>query len=85
MTGWPALTPTATGATWNAGGEFIRAAYTLRKDDDFGQAGTLVRKVIDKAQRDRLVSNVAGHLNSKIRSRDRCSGAKVKLLLDSHS
>ena len=31
-------------------GEFIRAAYTLRKDDDdWGQAGTLVRKVMDDA------------------------------------
>lgn len=49
-------------ATWKASGEFIRAAYTLRKDDDdYGQAGTLVRKVMDAAQRDRLVSNVVGH------------------------
>ena len=31
---------------WKASGEFIRAAYTKRKDDDdFGQPGTLVRKV----------------------------------------
>jgi catalase len=27
-----------------------------------GQGGTLVRKVMDDAQRDRLVSNVVGHL-----------------------
>ena len=27
-----------------------------------GQRGTLVRKVMDDAQRDRLVSNVVGHL-----------------------
>jgi catalase len=54
-------------ATWNASGEFIRAAYTLRKDDDdFGQAGTLVRKVMDAAQRDRLVSNVVGHLKNGV-------------------
>jgi catalase len=53
--------------TWNASGEFIRSAYTLRKDDDdFGQAGTLVRKVMDKAQRDRLVSNVVGHLKKGV-------------------
>jgi len=33
-------------AIWSASGEFIRAAYTKRKDDDdFGQPGTLVRKV----------------------------------------
>jgi catalase len=54
-------------ATWNASGEFIRAAYTLRKDDDdFSQAGTLVRKVMDGAQRDRLVSNVVGHLKKGV-------------------
>jgi catalase len=46
-------------------GEFIYAAYTKRKDDDdFGQACTLVRKVMDDAQRDRLVSNVVGHLKN---------------------
>ncbi len=54
-------------ATWNASGEFIRAAYTKRKDDDdFGQAGTLVRKVMDDDQRDRLVSNVVGHLKDGV-------------------
>ncbi|TWT66482.1 catalase [Allorhodopirellula solitaria] len=54
-------------ATWEAGGEFIRAAYTLREDDDdFGQAGTLVREVMDDAARDRLVSNVTGHLQAGV-------------------
>ncbi len=48
---------------WEASGERIHAAYTLREDDDdFGQAGALVRQVMDNAQRDRLVSNVVGHL-----------------------
>jgi hypothetical protein len=48
---------------WSASGEFVRAAYTLRKDDDdWGQAGTLVREVMDDAARDRLVDNVVGHL-----------------------
>lgn len=52
---------------WNASGEFVRAAYTLRKDDDdWGQAGKLVRKVMNDAQRDRLVSNVVGHLKSGV-------------------
>ena len=52
---------------WKASGEFIRAAYTLRKDDnDFGQPGTLVRKVMNDAQRDRLVSNVVGHLKKGV-------------------
>ena len=54
-------------AAWNASGEFVRAAYTLRKDDDdFGQPGALVRKVMDDAQRDRLVSNVVGHLKKGV-------------------
>ena len=54
-------------AMWEASGDFVRAAYTMRKDDDdFGQAGTLVRKVMDDAQRDRLVSNVVGHLKDGV-------------------
>jgi catalase len=52
---------------WAASGEFVHAAYTKRKDDDdFGQGGTLVRKVMDNAQRDRLVSNVVGHLKDGV-------------------
>jgi catalase len=54
-------------AVWEAGSEFIRAAYTRRKDDDdFSQAGALVRKVMDDAHRDRLVSNVVGHLEKGV-------------------
>lgn len=52
---------------WNASGEFVRDAYTLRKDDDdWSQAGDLVRKVMDDAQRSRLVSNVVGHLKKGV-------------------
>ncbi|MFW9910683.1 MAG: catalase, partial [Candidatus Thorarchaeota archaeon] len=52
---------------WNATGEFVRAAYTLRKDDDnWSQAGTLVREVMDDAARDRLVSNVVGALKNGV-------------------
>jgi catalase len=52
---------------WKASGEFVREAYTLRKDDDdWSQAGTLVRKVMDDAQRSRLVSNVVGHLRDGV-------------------
>jgi catalase len=48
---------------WHLDGDMARAAYTLRRDDDdWGQAGTLVRQVMDDAARDRLVSNVTGHL-----------------------
>jgi catalase len=48
---------------WHADGDMVRTAYTLRPDDDdWGQAGTLVRDVFNDAQRDRLVSNIVGHL-----------------------
>ena len=49
---------------WEADGELVRSAYTLREgDDDFGQAGILVREVFDDAQRDRLVETVSGALD----------------------
>jgi len=49
---------------WEADGEMVRAAYTLRaEDDDFGQAHTLVREVFDDAARDRLVATVTGALS----------------------
>lgn len=48
---------------WYADGEMVRSAYTLREDDDdWSQAGTMVSQVLDDAARDRLVSNVVGHL-----------------------
>ena len=54
---------------WEADGEMVRAAYTLRAgDDDFGQPGTLVREVFDDAQRDALVEQVAGSLLGGVRS-----------------
>ncbi|MFD4325049.1 catalase [Nocardioides sp. NPDC058538] len=54
-------------AVWASDGEMVRTAYTLRKDDDdWGQAGTLVREVLDDAARDRLVSNVVGHLSDGV-------------------
>ena len=54
-------------AVWSANGEFIRAAYTPRMDDDdFIQPGTLVREVMNDDQRDRLVSNVVGHLKNGV-------------------
>jgi len=52
---------------WGASGDFIRAAYTPREDDDdFVQARTLVREVMDEDARDRLVSNVVGHLKDGV-------------------
>ncbi|MFH9072841.1 catalase [Streptomyces alboflavus] len=50
-------------AGWRTAGEMVREAYKPhREDDDFGQAGTQVRQVLDDAQRERLVSNISGHL-----------------------
>ncbi|MGH3896639.1 MAG: catalase, partial [Pseudonocardiaceae bacterium] len=50
-------------AGWHTDGEMVRCAYTLRaEDDDWGQAGTMVREVLDDAARGRLVNNIVGHL-----------------------
>ena len=47
---------------WQSDGELIRAAAVLHSDDDdFGQAGALVRDVMSPEERERLASNVAGH------------------------
>jgi len=64
--GGPQADPSRTAeALWYTDGEMVRRAYTLRpEDDDWGQAGTLVRDVMDDAERERLVSNVAGHLRN---------------------
>jgi catalase len=52
---------------WYTDGDMVRSAYTLRPDDDdWGQANTLVRQVMDEAARQRLVSNVAGHLRNGV-------------------
>ncbi|MFF8368870.1 catalase [Streptomyces lydicus] len=54
---------------WETGGEMVREAYTLRReDDDFGQPGTMVREVLDDAARERLVNNVSGHLLNGVSS-----------------
>ncbi len=63
--GGPTADPTRTddGGLWYADGEMVRSAYTLRADDDdWAQAGTMVREVLDDAARDRLVDNIVGHL-----------------------
>jgi len=50
--------------SWKADGELVRQAYRLHKDDDdFGQAGALVRDVMDEAARKRLVQTVCEALN----------------------
>jgi len=54
-------------AGWFTSGEMVHSAYTLHaEDDDWGQAGTMVREVLDDAARDRLVSNVTGHLSQGV-------------------
>ncbi len=54
-------------ATWAADGELVHAPYSQRKDDDdFVQASTLVREVMDDEARERLVSNVVGHLQKGV-------------------
>ncbi|MCP2164571.1 catalase [Goodfellowiella coeruleoviolacea] len=68
--GGPHANPALAGETHAAYGatdEIVRSAYRLHaEDDDFGQPGTLVRKVMDDAARDRLVSNVVGHLRNGV-------------------
>ena len=63
--GGPKADPSATdhAGLWASDGDMVRSAYTLRPDDDdFGQARTQVRDVLDDDERDRLISNIAGHL-----------------------
>jgi catalase len=55
--------------TWRYGidAAMVREAYVERPDDDdWSQAGALVRDVFDDAQRDEFVQNVAGHLSDGV-------------------
>jgi catalase len=48
---------------WETETEIVRSAYRLHsEDDDFGQPGTMVREVMDDAQRAALVDQVSGSL-----------------------
>ncbi|USX54377.1 catalase [Lentzea sp. HUAS12] len=50
-------------AGWGAEGDMVRSAYVAHaEDDDWGQARTMVREVLDDDARTRLVDNVVGHL-----------------------
>ncbi|MFC3612769.1 catalase [Lutimaribacter marinistellae] len=72
--GGPAAQPDPAGEAgrWFADGDMVRQAYTKRPDDDdWSQARALVRDVMDEPARDRLVSNVVGHL---------CDGVSEKIL-----
>jgi catalase len=67
--GGPKADPSRTdhAGLWYADGDMVRTAYTPRaEDDDFGQARTQIREVLDDEARERLVSNVAGHLSDGV-------------------
>ncbi|GJF30641.1 catalase [Kitasatospora sp. NE20-6] len=67
--GGPAARPELWGEPlgWDVAGRMVREAHPLhREDDDWGQAGTLVRHVLDDAARERLVGNAAGHLGKGV-------------------
>jgi catalase len=66
--GGPTADPTLAEPSWKTGaGEIVRAAYTKRRDDDdFIQPGTMYRKVLDDAARQRLASNITGHLSQSV-------------------
>jgi catalase len=51
--------------TWSVRGEMVRSPYRLHaEDDDFGQAGTLWREVMNQTDRDHLVANIVGHASA---------------------
>ncbi|WP_194816897.1 catalase [Nocardia sp. XZ_19_385] len=51
------------GGAWDFDPTMLRAGYIQhREDNDFAQAGTLVREVLNDDERDRLVANVSGHI-----------------------
>src|SRR4030081_2782463 len=67
--GGPKADPSQTddAGLWASDGDMVRSAYTPRpEDDDYGQAGTMVRKALDDDARERLVSNIAGHLSDGV-------------------
>ncbi|HET9126418.1 MAG TPA: catalase [Solirubrobacteraceae bacterium] len=67
--GGPKADPSATdqAGLWPVSGEMVREGYRSHpEDDDWSQPGRLVREVMDDAARDRLVSNVAGHLSDGV-------------------
>ncbi len=48
-------------------GKLTRSPYRLHaEDDDFGQAGTMVREVLTEDERSNLVSNIVGHLQDGV-------------------
>jgi catalase len=66
--GGPVADPSLGEAAWfQEGGEIVRSAYTLRRDDDdFGQPGALYRDVMSDIDRGHLVENIVGHLSDGV-------------------
>ena len=66
--GGPKADPDFMDTVWGVdGAEMIRAAATLHsEDDDFGQPGTLVREVMNDAEREHLASNIIGHATNAV-------------------
>ena len=65
--GGPAANPPQTIPGWYVDGDTMRSATTLHaEDDDWGQAGTLVREVLDDAARERLADNIVGHALNRV-------------------
>lgn len=59
--------PGAEAGLWHADGDMVRQANKLREDDDdWSQARALIRDVMDDAARERLVSNIVGHLSDGV-------------------
>ncbi|BCI55605.1 catalase [Mycolicibacterium litorale] len=55
------------GGQWGFDGTAVRAGYVQHaEDDDFGQAGTLVREVMTAEERERLAHNIIGHASNGV-------------------
>ncbi|MFF2108866.1 catalase [Rhodococcus koreensis] len=69
--GGPAADPSRSDndeGAWQFDGRAVRAGYIQHAEDsDWAQPGTLVREVLDDAARDRLVSNIVGHVSNGVR------------------
>ena len=59
--------PADLGESFGVEGQLVREAYSLHaEDNDFVQAGNLVRDVMDEAARERLISNIVGHASQGV-------------------
>ena len=70
----PARAPRSAGTSRPA--ELARTAYEKHaEDDDFGQPGTLVREVMDDAEREALVSDIVGHASDDVTPTCSCASS----------